>query len=210
MKIFSRILILMALVSGLSFAGNGFGARVAFEYGMTWGAENLEGGIDSPSGIGLEGGLMFRYEMLPYLQLVPGVFFEYLNTQSEDDYFQVEVNQANVEIPVVVRGIVGGHFYAEFGAQLNLNVWGKVELTDVVTSWDGEKEDITIPLKEDQSLINVGVVFGLGAQIVKGLSLDVRFFLGLMELYDWPTDEMYDFSGLKMMSIKAGINYWFI
>ena len=93
----------------------GFGIRFAFDYGRMFGfKEDLENDSDidgTPSGIGYEGGLMFRIQMIPNLYFTPEVNIAYISTEHEYMRKERKYNSLDLEIPLLMRGVVANRFY---------------------------------------------------------------------------------------------------
>lgn len=209
----------------------GVGAKVAFDYGMMYGfkdgAEN-DSDIDSdPSGIGFEAGLMIRIQMISNLYFVPEVNFSYISTSHKVTELERTYSSMNLEIPLLVRGVVADKFYVTAGPQFTLKISDDTEietraikLGDMDFKVDGFEEKI------EQGSMDFGIAAGLGYNIVEGLNVDFRIYMGLMELFPDVTylfsDDVtnvndvdgnfsiIDLSGAKMMKFKVGISYWFM
>ena len=198
----------------------GIGLRAAFDYGMMYGFKNEDDDVDgSPTGIGFEGGLMGRIQLVSNLHFAPEVNIAFVRTEHEYLHQKRTYTSIDLEIPLLMRGIVLDKFYVTGGPQLNLNLSNDFDY-DNKEAADGYEEKI------DEAKFTFGLAVGAGFNIIEGLFIDVRFYMGLMDLYpdvksisDYEDGEIVnegdDFSyismkGAKMMKIKAGLSYWFI
>lgn len=198
----------------------GIGLRAAFDYGMMYGFKNEDDDVDgSPTGIGFEGGLMGRIQLVSNLHFAPEVNIAFVRTEHEYLHQKRTYTSIDLEIPLLMRGIVLDKFYVTGGPQLNLNLSNDFDY-DNKEAAEGYEEKI------DEAKFTFGLAVGAGFNIIEGLFIDVRFYMGLMDLYpdvksisDYEDGEIVsegdDFSyismkGAKMMKIKAGLSYWFI
>lgn len=201
----------------------GIGIRLAFDYGRMFGfKEDLENDSDisgTPSGIGFEGGLMVRVQMIPNLFFAPEINIAHISTKHEYMHHERKYTTTDLEIPLMMRGIIADKFYVTAGAQINLTLSSEAKIDPIENS----VLDITVQSTEkvEQSTFGLGIVAGAGYNIVAGLFVDLRFYMGLTELYpDVKTLDDVDFadgdyslvnmSGARMMKIKAGLSYWFM
>ncbi|WP_405339293.1 outer membrane beta-barrel protein [Fibrobacter sp.] len=204
----------------------GFGLKVAFDYGRMFGfKEDMDNDSDisgSPSGIGFEAGLMVRFQMIPNLYFAPEVNVAYISTNHEYMGSERKYNSVDLEIPLLMRGIVADRFYVTGGPQVVFSMSSKAEIEPLkVTSVGITKESEE---KIDQASFGFGIAAGAGFNIYEGLFIDLRYYMGLTELYpdvksmddfnDGDVAEgdfyMINMSGARMMKFKVGISYWFM
>ncbi len=203
----------------------GFGLRVAFDYGRMYGfKEDLENDSDidgTPSGIGFEAGLMVRFQMIPNLFFAPEVNVAYISTNHKYMDSERKYNSVDLEIPLLMRGIVADKFYVTGGPQVVFSMSSKAEIEPIVTELGGGV-NIKAESKEniEQASFGFGIAAGAGFNIYEGLFIDLRYYMGITELYpDVKTLDdleyaegdfsMIDMSGARMMKFKVGISYWF-
>ena len=208
----------------------GFGLRLAFDYGRMFGfKDDLDNDSDisgTPSGFGFEGGLMVRVQMIPNLFFAPEINVAYISTNHEYMDHERKYTTTDLEIPLMLRGVIADKFYVSGGAQINLTINSKSEIDPIVNVLGGGvniKTETTE--KVEQATFGLGIVAGAGYNIVAGLFVDLRFYMGLSELYpdvkslddyaDGDTAEegeysLVNMSGARMMKFKAGISYWFM
>ena len=201
----------------------GFGIRFAFDYGRMFGfKEDLENDSDidgTPSGIGYEGGLMFRIQMIPNLYFTPEVNIAYISTEHEYMRKERKYNSLDLEIPLLMRGVVANRFYITGGAQFNFTLSSEAKLAPVENATLNIK--VASNEKVEQATFGFGIVAGAGVNIVAGLYFDLRFYMGITELYpdvktlddlEFATGDysLVDMSGARMMKFKVGLSYWII
>lgn len=204
----------------------GFGLKVAFDYGRMYGfKEDLDNDSDisgTPSGFGFEAGLMVRIQMIPNLFFAPEVNIAYISTNHEYMESERKYNSVDLEIPLLMRGIVANRFYITAGPQVVFSMNSKAEIEPIVTELGGGV-NIKAESKEkiEQASFGFGIAAGAGFNIYEGLFIDLRYYMGITELYpDVKTLDdleyaegdfsMIDMSGARMMKFKVGISYWFM
>jgi len=204
----------------------GVGVRIAAGYNSMYGFEEEDDDVDgNPSGAGFEGGLTFLMEMVNNLYFVPEVNFSYNSTSHEYLNTERTYKSMNLEIPLMFRGVVAQRFYVNAGPQLVLSLSHDVDAAATYTNPITHKEE-KFPYNEniEQGTFTFGIAAGAGVNIIDHVSFDVRFYMGLTELFPdtkSPNDgigninnlknfSMISLAGAKMMSIKAGFNFWFI
>lgn len=201
----------------------GFGVKFAFNYGRMFGfKEDLENDSDidgTPSGIGFDGGLMFRIQMIPNLYFTPEVNIAHITTEHEFMHHKRKYVSTDLELPLLMRGVIANRFYVTGGAQFNFTLSSKAKIDAV----ENATLDITVTSNEkvEQATFGFGIVAGAGINIVAGLFFDFRFYMGITELYpdvktlddlEFATGDysLVDMSGARMMKFKVGLSYWII
>lgn len=228
MKIFYP-LILAAFVA-LSFAQEpvqnssnnsfpiGIGARLAAGYSMIWGLEDDwaidENDDEKPGGLDLEGGVMGRIIFTPIIHFTPELLFHYGKMKHDNNYGKQEFTFMNVEIPLLVRANASPKFYAYLGAQPGFNIQNdaslKASVASKVNTESNNQKYTRFGKSVDQAVFGFGVVAGAGYYVVDKLSLDLRVYMGLTELYPDCESNLVDLSGAKLLSFKLGANYWIL
>lgn len=204
----------------------GFGVKFAFNYGRMFGfKEDLDNDSDidgTPSGIGFDGGIMFRIQMIPNLYFTPEVNIAHITTEHEYMHLKRKYVSTDLELPLLMRGVIANRFYITGGAQFNFSLSSKAKLPPIKNKTAG-LEDLEEESNEkiEQATFGFGIVAGAGVNIVAGLFFDFRFCMGITELYpdvktldelDFATGDysMIDMSGARMMKFKVGLSYWII
>lgn len=201
----------------------GFGFRFAFNYGRMFGfKEDLDNDSDidgTPSGIGFDGGLMFRIQMIPNLYFTPEVNIAHITTEHEFMRHKRKYSTTDLELPLLMRGVIANRFYVTGGAQFNFTLSSEAKIDAV------ENATLNISVKSnekvEQATFGFGIVAGAGVNIVAGLFFDFRFYMGITELYpdvktlddlEFATGDysLVDMSGARMMKFKVGLSYWII
>lgn len=201
----------------------GFGVKFAFNYGRMFGfKEDLDNDSDidgTPSGIGFDGGIMFRIQMIPNLYFTPEVNIAHITTEHEFMHHKRKYVSTDLELPLLMRGVIANRFYVTGGAQFNFTLSSKAKIDAV----ENATLDITVASNEkvEQATFGFGIVAGAGINIVAGLFFDFRFYMGITELYpdvktlddlEFATGDysLVDMSGARMMKFKVGLSYWII
>lgn len=201
----------------------GFGLKFAFNYGRMFGfKEDLDNDSDidgTPSGIGFDGGLMFRIQMIPNLYFTPEVNIAHITTEHEFMRHKRKYSTTDLELPLLMRGVIANRFYVTGGAQFNFTLSSEAKIDAV------ENATLNISVKSnekvEQATFGFGIVAGAGVNIVAGLFFDFRFYMGITELYpdvktlddlEFATGDysLVDMSGARMMKFKVGLSYWII
>lgn len=202
----------------------GIGLRADFIIGGFWGTEDLEDGVDEPSGYGFDIGLTARFEMLDILWFTPEILFEAYWLEQDDEAFNREFNQMNLTVPLLFRAALPFYtrVYFEIGPQFSLNVSNEVSFDEDHSELHVPGSDIVIQntYKEDdmeQTVFAAGLTMGLGFYIIPDrLAFNVRFYAGLTELFPDAKSQLSDrddnriMVGTKLESIKLGLNFWFL
>jgi hypothetical protein len=200
----------------------GFGVRGAFDYGMMYGFSEEDDDIDqTPRGVGFEGGIMFKMMMVNNLFFAPEINIAYiLTSHTYLEKYDRTYHSLDLEIPLLIRGVVADKFYITAGPQANISLSSGADIDPI------ENKTLDIKAKTEEKVEQTGFTFGLAAgagfNIVKGLFVDLRYYMGLMELFpdvktldDIENFENEDFSivsmkGAKMMKFKVGLSYLFM
>lgn len=193
----------------------GLGVRLAAGYGMIWGLEDDwaidENDDEKPGGLDLEGGVMGRIVFTPVIHFTPELLFHYGKLKHDNDFGKQEFSFMNVEIPLLVRANATPKFYAYAGAQPGLNIQNDASLkAAVVKHTNTGSNEKKFGKNVDQAVFGFGIVAGAGYYVVDKLSLDLRIYMGLTELYPDCESNLVDLSGARSLSFKIGANYWIL
>jgi hypothetical protein len=190
----------------------GLGARIAVGYGMLWGLVDDWSGDDNdeqPGGIDFDAGVMGRIELTPVFHFTPELLFRYASMTQEDDLGDRKFKQMDIQIPLMLRANASPKFYAYAGPQLGFNINSDVSINATVASkTSNSPKAVSISDDIDQAAFNFGIAAGAGFYPIEKLSIDLRVYLGLTELYPDAKSLMIDLTGAKMISFKVGLAYW--
>ncbi len=100
-------------------------------------------------------------------------------------HYEEEATEISLEIPVLLRYPIGP-LYAEAGIQVNLAFLAEIDDDDY----------------DDRNFIDLGIALGVGYNITKNISVDARYFFGLI------TDVDEDLKG-TLHQITFGANFMF-
>lgn len=197
-----------------------FGIRAAFDYAMMYGFEEEDDNMDgTPQGIGFEVGATVRIAMIPNLFFTPEINFAYTNTSHDYLNRNRDYTSMELEVPLLIRGVIAEKFYVTAGPQLNICLSSDFSQDEIKLDYG------TFPWEEkiEQGAFTFGLAAGAGYNVVAGLFVDLRFYMGLMDLFpdvSSPDDidnmndadlfSSVDLSGAKMMKFKVGLSYFFI
>ena len=198
----------------------GFGLHGDFEYGFLYGLEqDWNGGdeTDAPSGIGLDVGVRGRIPMTNFLQFNPEVNFHYISLTQSDEGTKSRFTQMDIEVPLAVRAFVIDIFYVSAGIQANLNIYSdaSLETEDAIDVENGIFVDVDdlLDIDVENSAFTLGLVFGVGVNIMDRLTFDARLVLGVTDAYvesDDAESSWLVLDGSKLMSFKFGVGFWIL
>lgn len=238
-KIFAALVGLF-LATGISFADDsakndsrfGAGVKATFDYGMMYGFEEDNDGTDeNPSGFGFDAGLMFRLNLAKGLYFAPEVNFAYTSTSHKFLKKERSYTSMDLEIPLMFRAsfVFLEKLYVTAGPQIVLNLKNDSDIPPMADGStllggmaNGAMSALGYTEHTEQGFFNFGIAAGLGYNIVGGLNVDARFYMGFMELFPDTKAIGYDdvkpgdaftyinMHGAKMMKFKVGVSYWFM
>lgn len=237
-KIFAA-LVGLVLATGISFADDsakndsrfGAGVKATFDYNMMYGFEEDNDGTDgNPSGFGFDAGLMFRLNLAKGLYFAPEVNFAYTSTSHKFLKKERSYTSMDLEIPLMFRAVLlfMDKIYITAGPQIVLNLSNESDIPPMADGntllggiANGAMSALGYTEHTEQGFFNVGLAAGLGFNIVGGLNVDARFYMGFMELFpdtktigeDIEPEEPFTYinmHGAKMMKFKVGVSYWFM
>ena len=181
-----------------------YGAHIGFGFAGTWGNEETEGMYYSPSygpylgvkdpyagylGAIVDIGFMLNYRLHQYVSFAPEInirvldYFResdcyYLYVYGEGDFPLDENMMIYVNIPLLARITPFNTFYAELGAEINLNVSSSFSLSnadheydeDMGGTWKGQTLGFGLILGGGKTIEFEGHHFDVGGRIVMDLS----------------------------------------
>ena len=130
----------------------GFGIHGQFEivslYGLAqdW---NLGDDEEAPAGIGFTGGFRGRIPMMPVVHFAPELNFHYAQLTQKDEAAERSFTQMDLEVPLMLRGILKDLFYVTAGAQLGFNLYSKATVDFGSDDNGGYLNPIDIEYEED-------------------------------------------------------------
>lgn len=238
-KIFAA-LVGLVLATGISFADDsakndsrfGAGVKATFDYDKMYGFEEENDGTDeNPSGFGFDAGLMFRLNLAKGLYFAPEVNFAYTSTSHKFLKKERSYTSMDLEIPLMFRAsfVFLEKLYVTAGPQIVLNLKNDSDIPPMADGStllggmaNGAMSALGYTEHTEQGFFNFGIAAGLGYNIVGGLNVDARFYMGFMELFPDTKAIGYDdvepgdaftyinMHGAKMMKFKVGVSYWFM
>jgi len=197
----------------------GFGLHADFNYSFLYGLAqdwNLGDETDAPAGIGFDIGFRGRIPMASYLQFTPELNFHYAQLTQDDETAERKFTQMDLEIPLMIRGVVMGRFYAAAGIQLTLNLSSEVKFEEKDVDIGGGLGTMSMSFNEEveQAGFGFGLIASVGGFVMERLSIDASIVLGLSDVYENQEENedeiLVNFEGGKQMTFKVGIGYWFM
>jgi hypothetical protein len=192
----------------------GFGLHANFNYSFLNGLAqdwNMGDEEEAPAGIGFNGGIRLRIPMVDFLQFTPEINFHYAELIQEDESAKRRFKQTDLEIPVMMRGVIMDLFYVAAGVQFTLNLNSEVTFEEADLQIGGGLGTLRMDLEEniEQAGFTFGIAFGAGAIINDRFSIDFGFVLGLTDMYPkCESDLIESMDGGKQITIKAGVGFW--
>ena len=210
------------LAGSIAFAAEGdtakknnvsVGVRAAFNYNMMYGLDDdwnvYADDADAPSGIGFEGGIALKLQVLPFMQFTPEILFNYGSLSQDDGDIERDFTQMGIEIPLLLRVNPVAGVFLTVGPTFEFSVSDKEEI-DFGTMTNGAGS-FTHKFDEgfDRKAFQFGLTLGAGYNITDHFYADFRMNLGLTDVYEGES-ALVSLDGGKQMTIKFGLGYWFI
>lgn len=194
----------------------GFGIHGSYEYSYLHGLPqdwNMGDDEDAPAGSGFVGGIRGRIPMNSFVQFTPEVNFHYATLNQEDEVGKRKFTQMDLEVPLLIRGIIMDYFYLTAGAQVGLDLSSKTTLNAGEVDMGGGLGTMVVSFNEkiDKASVSLGIVFGVGFYIMQYISIDAKLIMGLTDVYDVDPEEndlIDSMEGGKQMSFRVGIGFW--
>ena len=195
----------------------GIGAKAAFDFGWMYGFDEDNLVDEKPTGIGFDVGVMLRVQMIPNLYFAPELDIAYLSASHEIEHLERTYTNVDLEVPLMIRGTVAERFYVTAGPQLSFNLSSDTDFGSdgTIKQCTSTNECMEFNIEElgyeetlEKGAVDFGLAVGAGVNITEGLFFDIRYYLGIKELYDVDSDDIM--KGAKAMKVKAGLSYWFI
>lgn len=186
-KIFTIVASLL-LAIGISYAKDeskfGAGIKASISYDQIFGFEEDIDGMDgNPSGIGFDAGIMLRVLLSTNVYLAPEVNISYANTNHKVDKKERTYDATDLEIPVMFRAVIANKFYVTAGPQFVLNMANDSDIPSAVDNTGMGIDLSKYGESTEQTFFTMGIAAGAGYNIIGGLNVDFRFYMGLMELF---------------------------
>lgn len=91
--------------------------------------------------------------------------------------FESRINESTIVVPLVFRYLFTGPFFLEAGPQLGYIINRNEKITKVALEQPNEREEREL----DYDKFDLGLTVGAGYNLTKDLTLNSRFFLGLIK-----------------------------
>ena len=157
--------------------------------------EDLDGDIK----IGINGGAVIEIPLSEKFALQPEVLFSMQGLRAEQNS---GFNLNYINIPIMAKYYISQGLSLQAGPQLGI-------LVSSNTEFNGVKVDS----KDIMSSIDLGVNFGAGYQLSSGIFFDVRYNLGLTNVFDFEFRESFDSPSIEpdgrnsVISISLGYKF---
>ena len=192
-----KIILAAALVVSAAFAQSSVnvGGRAAFDYGSAWGDKS-----DVEWGAGFNAGINLKVGINDALSFVPGLEIDLRRITSEDTYRGETLEQTlsmwYLDIPLALRINANPQFFIDAGLYLGINL--SAEFTSEVKG-----QSASVDYGDAMESIDIGILAGVGYNVMPNLDLNFRLALGLTEM-------VKDGKGSKNMRFQLGATYWFM
>ncbi|SHK37724.1 porin family protein [Fibrobacter sp. UWB12] len=198
---FKKIILAAALVVSAAFAQSpvNIGGRAAVDMGTMWGDKN-----DAEWGVGFNAGINAKIGINEMLAFVPGLEIDLRRITGEqtgyDGYRSVTVDETltmwYLDIPMVLRINANPQFFIDAGLYLGFNLSAEAKL-------EAAGESVTQDIGETMETLDIGLIAGVGYNVMPNLDLNFRLALGLTEMGK-------NGKGSKNMRLQLGATYWFM
>jgi hypothetical protein len=143
------------------------------------------------------------------MQFTPEVLFNYAKLTQDDGKMERKFKQMGIEFPLLLRITPIDKLYLAAGATVELNISDEAKLESGVMENAAGKFEHDFPEDYDRKTVQLAFTFGVGYNIVAGLTADFRMNMGLNDVYEGES-LLIDLKGGKQMTFKFGIGYWFM
>ncbi|SIN89455.1 porin family protein [Fibrobacter sp. UWB11] len=198
---FKKIILAAALVVSAAFAQSpvNVGGRAAVDMGTLWGDKN-----DAEWGVGFNAGINAKIGINEMLAFVPGLEIDLRRITGEqtgyDGYRSVTVDETltmwYLDIPMVLRINANPQFFIDAGLYLGFNLSAEAKL-------EAAGESVTQDIGETMETLDIGLIAGVGYNVMPNLDVNFRLALGLTEMGK-------NGKGSKNMRLQLGATYWFM
>ena len=222
MKKLSLIVAAVLLATGLSFAQVHVGGHVAGTMSTFKGDDS----DDAPWGVGFNAGVAAKYNVNEMIAVVPEVGIDFRRISDDEATASFWV----LNIPVLARVSPVANLYVEAGPTIGFILSNDVDYDEPsfdsedfggydMSSFDFSGYGIDLDdmdagsnggAGEDAKTFEFGLAFGVGYSVLPNLDVNVRFAIGLTNLYEDVKTEGFTFeSDLQNMQLSLGATYWF-
>lgn len=198
---FKKIILAAALIVSAAFAQSpvNVGGRAAVNFGTAWGEKN-----EINWAVGFNAGVNLKVGINDMLSFVPGLEIDLRRLSGEsydlDSYMPVKIDITMamwyLDIPLALRINANPQFFIDVGAYLGVKL-----------SAEATKEAMGMSLSQDigesMEAIDIGLIAGVGYNVMPNLDVNFRLALGLTEMFK-------SAKGSKNMRLQLGATYWFM
>ncbi len=196
---FKKIILAALVVASAVYAQINVGGRAAVNFGTLWGEKNeIDWGLGFNAGVNAKIGINEKLSFIPGLEIdlrrVSGEGYDY------DSYtpIKVDITMAMwyLDVPLALRYSVNPQFFVDAGLYLGVLLSG--EETDEAMGMS-----VSHDMGDYMESIDLGLLVGVGYNVMPNLDVNFRFALGLTETFDGG-------KGTKNMRLQLGATYWFM
>ena len=151
--------------------------------------------------LGLVGELMLTEQFALATEFNYAESGDVANVTIEGFKSEVKLLTSYIQVPVMARYYVNENINLNFGPQIGFLLSARDETKITL---NGQTETDSDDLKDDVNSTELGLIIGGGYKFNNGLFLDIRYNLGLSELFKEGED-----GNFKSRALKFGIGYYF-
>jgi opacity protein-like surface antigen len=198
---FKKIILAAALIVSAAFAQSpvNVGGRAAVNFGTFWGDKN-----EANWAVGFNAGVNLKVGINEMLSFVPGLEIDLRRVTAETydyDYYSVTkldetITMWYLDIPLALRINANPQLFIDVGAYLGI----KLSAEDTMEA-NGQSKSKDVG--EHMESIDIGLIAGVGYNVMPNLDVNFRLALGLTEM-------IKNAKGSKNMRLQLGATYWFM
>ncbi len=215
-KMLKKIILFALVVTSAVCAQIYVGARVAANWGSSWGEDAKEATWEP----GFNAGVAAKVDILPLITIVSGLDVDYRRMGAEEDfsegYNNFHRNQIQrlwyLDVPVLARFNIIPLVYVDAGFVFGLNLSSDLYYEETGTSMKtGHSEKVSDDLDYSRitNTLVWGVSVGAGFSVLPSvMDVDFRIIMGLNS-YMKEDDEGYD-TTVRHLHMQLGVAFWFL
>lgn len=198
---FKKIILAAAIAVSAVFAQSSVnvGGRAAVDMGTMWGEKN-----NAEWGVGFNAGVNLKIGINEMLSFVPGLEIDLRRVTGEsydfDSYMPVKIDISlamwYLDVPLALRINANPQFFIDAGLYLG------VKLSAEETA-EAMGQSMSHDIGDTMEAIDIGILAGLGYNVMPNLDVNFRLALGLTEMGKGG-------KGSKNMRMQLGATYWFM
>ena len=194
---FKKIILAAAVAVSAVFAQSpvNVGGHAALDFGSAWGDKS-----EVDMGVGFNAGVQLKVGINDMLSFVPGLEIDLRRMTSEETVYGTKVDETlslwYLDVPLALRINANPQLFIDVGAYLGVNLSANMTM-------EAEGQSIDQDVGDSMESIDIGLIAGVGYNVMPNLDVNFRLALGLTEM-------VKEAKGSKNMRFQLGATYWFM